>query len=130
VLGRAPPQHQEAPHRLTTTGSSLWDVRNVAAWLLVGGAAIGAVALLLKTRREWRGDIAAAAAGLGIMVYSLVALVDLPALGTGTLGQGIAAVSVVTRIDVGPFVALLGGLLLLIGGLTATRDAAPFAREA
>jgi hypothetical protein len=114
----------------STTGSSLWDVRNVAAWALVAGAAIGAIALLLKSGREWRGGMAAAAAGLGVMVYSLVAMVDLPAVATGTLGLGGAVVSVVTRIDVGPFVALLGGFLLLVGGLSATRDAAPFARQA
>jgi hypothetical protein len=112
----------------TISGFSLWDVRNVAAWVLVAGAAVGVFALLLQPGREWRGGMAAAVAGLGIQVYSAVAMVDLPALASGTLARGSAAATVATRIDVGPFVALLGGLLLLVGGLAASNHAARAAR--
>lgn len=113
----------------TTSGLSLWDVRNVAAWALVAGAAIGVLALLLHASREWRGGMVAAVAGLGVMVYGAVAIVDLPALASGTLVRGTAAAAVVTRLDVGPFVALLGGFLLLVGGLAASGDGARAARR-
>jgi hypothetical protein len=114
----------------TSTGYTLWDLRNVAAWGLVAGAAIGVIALLLSASREWRGGMVAAAAGLGIMIYSLVALVDLPALGSATFHGLGATASVATHVDVGPFVAGLGGLLLLTGGLAASDDSAAMADRA
>ena len=113
----------------TTNGYSLWDVRNVAAWVLVAGAAIGVIALVLQASREWRGGVAAAVAGLGVVVYSVVAMVDLPALMSITLARGSAAATVAPRIDVGPFVALLGGSLLFTGGLAASHDAARAAAD-
>jgi hypothetical protein len=113
-----------------STGYTLWHVRNLAAWLIVAAAAIGVVALLLSARREWRGGMVAATAGLGIMIYSLVALADLPALGSGAVVGLLGGASFATKVDVGPFVALLGGFLLLLGGLAASGDAAPMARRA
>jgi hypothetical protein len=50
-------------------------------------------------------------------------MVDLPDLGSVAIVGPVAAVSV----DVGPFVAVLGGFLLTIGGLAASGDAAPMA---
>jgi hypothetical protein len=113
-----------------STGYTLWHVRNVAAWLIVAAAAIGVIALLLSASREWRGGMVAATAGLGIMIYSLVALADLPALGSGAVVGLLGGASFATKVDVGPFVALLGGFLLLVGGLAASGDAAPMARPA
>jgi hypothetical protein len=110
-----------------STGFSLWHVRNLAAWLLVGGAAIGVVSLLLGPGKEWRGGMVAAVAGFGILVYGLVAMFALPDLGSGGIVVGRAAAAVDTSLDVGPFVAVLGGLLLLIGGLAASDDGAPLA---
>jgi hypothetical protein len=106
-----------------TTGVTLWHVRNLAAWLITIGAAAGIVALLLPVAREWRGGLVAAVLGFGISVYALVAIFDVPDLGSAALiGSRIAAVAT-TAVDVGPFVALLGGLLLLVGGATTSRHA-------
>jgi hypothetical protein len=111
------------------TGFSLWHARDLAAWLLVAGAVVGVVALLLAPRMEWRGGMVAAVAGFGVVVYSLVATVDLPDLGSGAIVGNDAAVAVGTSVDVGPFVALLGGALLLIGGLAASGDGAGVAQQ-
>jgi hypothetical protein len=105
----------------STTGFTLWHVRNLAAWLLVAGALVGIVALLLPRAREWRGGIVAAVCGFGISVYSLVAMFTLPDLGSAALVGGFVGVAVSTALDVGPFIALLGGLILLAGGAAASR---------
>ena len=107
-----------------TSGVSLWHVRSLAASLITIAACAGIASLLLPIAMEWRGGIAAAVVGFGISVYSLVAIFDVPDLGSVALvGSRLAAVAT-TAVDVGPFVALLGGLLLLAGG-TATSRRAP-----
>jgi hypothetical protein len=108
----------------SSIGFTLWHLRTVAAALLVAGAAVGIVALLVPRAREWRGGMVAAVAGFGIFVYSLVAMFTLPDLGSAALVGGFLGVAVSTSLDVGPFVALLGGLLLLTGGAAASRDSA------
>jgi len=47
----------------------------------------------------------------------------MPDLGSAALVGSLLGVSVGTALDVGPFVALLGGLLLLVGGAAAARAA-------
>jgi hypothetical protein len=111
-----------------STGFSLWHVRNLAAWLVVAGAVVGVASLLLAPGKEWRGGIVAAVTGFGILVYSLVAMFVLPDLGSSAIFLARAAATVDTSLDVGPFVAALGGSLLLIGGLSASDDGAPLAR--
>ncbi|MCW2985425.1 MAG: hypothetical protein JWR63_2995 [Conexibacter sp.] len=111
------------------TGFSLWHARDLAAWLLVAGAVVGVVALLLAPGEEWRGGMVAAVAGFGVVVYSLVATIDLPDLGSGAIVGNGASAAVGTSLDVGPFVALLGGALLLIGGLAASGDGAAVTQE-
>ena len=101
---------------------TLWHLRTVAAALLVAGAAFAIVALLLPRAREWRGGIVAAVAGFGISVYSLVAMFTLPDGGSAALVVHFLGVAVSTSLDVGPFVALLGGLILLTGGAAASRE--------
>jgi hypothetical protein len=110
-----------------STGVSLWHVRNLAAWLLAGAVVVGVASLLLAAGKEWRGGMVAAVAGFGVLVYSVVAMFALPALGSGAIVVGGAAAAVGTSLDVGPFVAALGGFLLVIGGLAASTDAAPLA---
>ena len=46
----------------------------------------------------------------------------LPQPGSTALDGRFLGVAVSTSVDVGPFVALLGGVLLLIGGAAASRD--------
>jgi hypothetical protein len=107
-----------------TTHSTLWEVRDVAAWLVCIAAALGAVSMLLVTpRREQIGAIVAAVVGFGISLYGFIALFVLPAPGSHALvGSHVSSV-VSTSVDVGPFVAIVGGLLLLLGGTAASIDA-------
>jgi hypothetical protein len=111
----------------SSTSDSLWHVRDLAGWLIVGGAATGVVSLLVAPGKEWRAGMLAAVAGFGILVYSVVAAFDVPNLGSGAIVGAQAAAVVDTVVDVGPFVAMLGGVLLMIGGLAASDDTAPLA---
>jgi hypothetical protein len=105
-----------------TTQISLWHVHNLAAYLITIAACAGIVLLLLPIAMAWRSGMAAAVAGFGICVYSLVAMFALPEPGSAALDGRFLGVAVSTSVDVGPFVALLGGVLLLIGGAAASRD--------
>src|SRR5829696_8257843 len=67
------------------TGYSLWHARELAAWLVSAGAAIGVASLVLAPTKEWRGGMLAAIAGFGISLYSFVALFTVPELGSGAL---------------------------------------------
>ena len=105
-----------------SSGVTLWHVRNVAAWLIVAGALAGIASLVFWGREAWRTYVAAAVAGFGIAVYSLVAIFAVPDLGSAAVvGTRVAAVAS-SSVDVGPFVCLLGGVLLLVGGIAASRD--------
>jgi hypothetical protein len=106
-----------------TSGITLWHVRSAAAWLLLIAALIGVVALVVPVVRERRGGVVAAIAGFGIIVYSVVASFDLPDLPSGALVGAHGAAAVGTALDVGSFVALIGGVLLVVGGIGASDDA-------
>src|SRR5262245_55673911 len=108
----------------STTGLSLWHVRNLAAWLVCAGAVIGVAALLAAPRKEWRGGIVAAVAGFGVSLYSLVGVFTVPDLGSGALVGAHIGAAVSSSVDIGPFVAGLGGFLLFTGGIAASRDGA------
>jgi hypothetical protein len=105
-----------------TSGITLWQVRNLAEWLLIAGAGIGIAGLVLPAVEERRGGLVAGIAGFGIAFYSLVAMFDLPDFASGTFVSPHAAARVAASVDAGSFVALVGGIFLLIGGLTASRD--------
>jgi hypothetical protein len=106
----------------SSVGVTLWHLRTVAAALLVAGAAVGVVGLVLPRAREWRGGMVAAVAGFGIAVYSLGAVFTLPSGGSAAFLGRFVGVAVSTSLNVGPLVALLGGLILLIGGAAASRE--------
>jgi hypothetical protein len=106
-----------------TTHSTVWEVRNVAAWLVCIAAAIGLGSLLVTPRREQIGGTVAAVAGFGISLYSFIALFVVPESGSLALVGSHVGTAVSTSVDVGPFVAILGGALLLIGGAAASVDA-------
>src|SRR3954471_14851097 len=84
-----------------STGVSLWHIRDLGAWLLVG-AVIGVVSLLLAPGKEWRGGMVAAVGGFGVLVYSFVAMFAVPDLGSGSIIVVGAAAAVDTSLDVGP----------------------------
>ncbi|HET9119393.1 MAG TPA: hypothetical protein VFN72_02570 [Solirubrobacterales bacterium] len=111
---------------------TLWDVTTLAPVLLVIGAAVGGALVLFAPPSSAR--IAGATAGLfglGITAYCVVKCFDVPDLGpTGAVnsfvpvpggsGVGVSA-HASTVLDAGPFVGILGGLLLVAGaaGLVA-----------
>jgi len=113
---------------------TLWDLTTLAPVLLVVAAAAGAGLVLFTSPGSAR--IAAAIAGLlglGITAYCVVKCFDLPDFGpTGAVNsflpiQGGAGVGVSahasTVLDAGPFVSLVGGLLLLAGALGLVAEA-------
>ena len=106
-----------------TTHSTLWEARNTAAWLVCIAAAIGLGSLLVTPRRELIGGTVAAVAGFGITLYGFIALFAVPESGSLALLGGHVGSAVSSSVDVGPFVAIVGGMLLLIGGTAASIDA-------
>jgi hypothetical protein len=106
-----------------TTHSTLWEARNTAAWVVCVAAAIGLGSLLVTPRRELIGGTVAAVAGFGISLYGFIALFALPAPGSLALIGSHVGTAVSTSVDVGPFVAIVGGALMLVGGAAAGIDA-------
>jgi hypothetical protein len=101
---------------------ALWDLTTLAPVLLVVAAALAAVLVLFAPPDSSRPvGIAAGLIGLGITAYCVVKCFDLPDLGpTGALqglvllpqgGTGVSA-SASTVLNAGPFVGLVGGLML------------------
>jgi hypothetical protein len=91
---------------------SLWGVTTVAPILFLAGAL---VALFLAAAVDWR--LAGAVIGLigvGIAVYAIVRWVEIPKLGI-TLAPG--PVPAITQVEAGPFAALAGGVILVVGAV-------------
>jgi hypothetical protein len=106
---------------------TLWDLTTLAPVLLVVAAASAAVLVLFAPPDSSRPAAAAAGLmGLGITAYCVVKCFDLPDLGpTGALqglvllpegGSGVSA-SASTVLNAGPFVGLVGGLMLFAGAV-------------
>jgi hypothetical protein len=103
-------------------GFSLWEVRDLAAWLLAGAAVLGALMpIVLKVDERAAGRLTAFA-GLGIVVYSAIAIVQVPGFDSRVLDTAVADVTVKTSIGVGPFLAIAGGILLSLAGIAAAGD--------
>jgi hypothetical protein len=107
---------------------ALWDLTTLAPVLLVVAAALGAGLLLLSTPASGRAAATVAGLfGLAIVAYSVVKCFDLPDLGptgdvTGFLpvpggaGAG-ASAHASTTVNAGPFVGIVGGLLIVTGAV-------------
>jgi len=113
---------------------TLWDLTTLAPVLLVIGAAVGAGLVLFTSSGSARvAGAIAGLLGLGITAYCVVKCFDLPDFGpTGAVNsflpiQGGAGVGVSahasTVLDAGPFVGILGGLLLVGGALGLVGEA-------
>jgi hypothetical protein len=108
----------------SSTGVSLWDVRELAAWLVTGGAVFGALMpFVLKVDERSAGNITAFA-GFAIGVYSAISIFDMPNLGSGVIQGALAHATVTTSVGAGPFLALAAGIMLSIGGIATMGDAA------
>jgi hypothetical protein len=101
---------------------TLWDLTTLAPVLLVIGAALGAALLLFVPSSSARTAAAVAGLlGLGITAYCVVKCFDFPDLGPtgavslplpGAAGGGVSA-NASTVLNAGPFVGIVGGLLLV-----------------
>ena len=112
---------------------TLWDLTTLAPVLLVVGAALGAALVTFSTASSGRvASLLAGLAGLGITAYCVVKCFDVPDLGpTGSVNsflpiQGGTGVGVTaqasTTLDAGPFVGIVGGLLMVAGALGLAAD--------
>jgi hypothetical protein len=99
---------------------TLWNVTTLAPILIAVGAVAALACLTLVTAR-WAGAVEALV-GLGIVAYAIVRAFDVPDLGVAPAGAANAA----TRVGGGIFLAVAGGLMLLIGSLG---DLLPAERE-
>ena len=111
---------------------TLWDFTTLAPVLLVIAAAIGAVLLFVPSSAARTAGAAAGILGLAIAAYCVVRMFDFPDLGptggvNGLVPLARGGVSVAahasTTLGAGPFVGLLGGALLAIGGLGVASEA-------
>lgn len=107
---------------------TLWDLTTLAPVLLVVAAAAGAGLTLFASSGSARAAAAIAGLlGLGITAYCVVKCFDLPDLGpTGAVdsflpvqgGSGIGvSANASTTLDAGPFVGIVGGLLIVASAL-------------
>ena len=109
---------------------TLWDLTTLAPVLLVIGAALGAALLLFAPSSSARTAAAGAGLlGLGITAYCVVKCFDFPDLGqTGAvsvpLPGGAVGASASTVLNAGPFVGIVGGLLLAASAVGHSSDAA------
>jgi hypothetical protein len=100
----------EVVHIFAVT-TTLWGLTTVAPLLMVVGAA---VALIFTAVLDGRiTGMVVGLIGLGVTVYAIVRLFEVPNLGIRWPG----GVRAVTELEGGPFVALAGGIMLLIGGI-------------
>jgi hypothetical protein len=114
---------------------ALWDLTTLAPVLLVVAAALGGGLLLFSTPGSGRAAATVAGLfGLAIVAYCVVKCFDLPDLGptgdvTGFLplpggaGAG-ASAHASTTLNAGPFVGIVGGLLMVAGALGLATEAA------
>jgi hypothetical protein len=118
----------------SSTSYTLWDITTLAPVLLVIAAAAGAIVLFAPQSAARTAGIAAGLLGLGISAYCVVKMFNFPDLGTtgsasgvvplpGAGGVGVTG-SASTTLDAGPFIGLLGGLLVALSGLALTGEAA------
>ena len=109
---------------------TLWDLTTLAPVLLVIGAALGAALLLFAPSSSARAAAAGAGLlGLGITAYCVVKCFDFPDLGqTGAvsvpLPGGTVGASASTVPNAGPFVGIVGSLLLVASAVGHTSGAA------
>ena len=113
---------------------TLWDLTTLAPVLLVVAAALGASLVTFSTPSSARvAALLAGLAGLGITAYCVIKCFDIPDLGpTGAVnsflpvqggsGLGVSA-HASTTLDAGPFVGILGGLLMAAGALGLVGEA-------
>jgi hypothetical protein len=117
----------------SSTSNTLWDITTLAPVLLVIAAAAGAIALFAPQSAARMAGIAAGLLGLGISAYCVVKMFNFPDLGTtgsasgvlplpGAGGTGVSG-RASTTLDAGPFIGLLGGLLVALSGLGLTSEA-------
>jgi hypothetical protein len=117
----------------SSTSYTLWDVTTLAPVLLVIAAAAGAIVLFAPQSAARMAGIAAGLLGLGISAYAVVKMFNLPDLGTigsasgvvplrGTGGVDVSG-HASTTLDAGPFIGLLGGLLVALSGFGLTGEA-------
>jgi hypothetical protein len=115
---------------------ALWDLTTLAPVLLVVAAALGAGLLLFSTSGASRPAAAVAGLlGLAIVAYCVVKCFDLPDLGptgditgflpvSGGAGAG-ASAHASTTVNAGPFVGIVGGLLMVAGALGLAGEPSP-----
>jgi hypothetical protein len=120
---------------------TLWDLTTLAPVLLVVGAAVAAVAALASSARSSRAAAAIVGLlGLGITAYCVVKCFQLPDFGpTGAVnsaipvpggsGVGLSA-HASTVLDAGPFVGIVGGMMLVASAVGLASEAAEPPAEA
>jgi hypothetical protein len=100
---------------VTTT---LWGFTTLAPILIIVGATVALI--FLGAAGDRLAGAAVGLLGLGVLVYAVVRCFDIPSLGVVLLPAAIAArVAAVTQLEGGPFVELVGGAMMAIGGLGA-----------
>jgi hypothetical protein len=94
----------------------LWSLYPLAAALLCAGA-LACTWIVGVSSGRVAGAIASLLS-LGVVVYAAVRILDIPGLAIDQLPPGLAhAVEAATNLEGGPFLALLGGIMLSLGAL-------------
>jgi hypothetical protein len=100
----------EVPHIFAVT-TTLWGWTTLAPILIVAGSVLALIFTALVPGRTAGAVIALV--GLGVTAYAVVRCVDIPGLSV----RGTRGAHTLTELEGGPFVAIAGGVMLLVGGI-------------
>lgn len=103
---------------------TLWGLTTLAPILILAGAV---VALIFAATVDWRlAGLVTGLIGTAICVYAVVRCFDIPSLGVKALPVPVPAI---TQVEAGPFAALSGGVILVVGAIVDLLTAPSGARS-
>jgi hypothetical protein len=95
--------------------ATLWGVTTLAPILLSIGAVVALFCITMSDSRA-AGAIAALI-GIGITAYAIVRCFDLPSLGVRALAPLAPGARAATTLEGGPFLEIVGGIMIALGSL-------------
>jgi hypothetical protein len=94
---------------------TLWNLTTLAPVLLVAGSCVALAMIALVTSRV--AGVVTALIGLGVEAYAVVRAFEIPSVAASGIAGGLPSVAATTVLDGGVFLAMSGGVLLVVASL-------------